>query len=198
MIVQFNWVNWLPTETNQVTCHHRYIKSVEVLFKKPNQAAREHVLTIRRVKLEPWIIIELSLDAPDVPIACFSWCSIYSQYSQLLQLKNIRRHWAAHLTHDFAKNQRTNITTSIFAYRTIFSFISQGQLIVQEAPWHVPHYTLLLEDEAYVYILSSQNKIQVRAPPFVVCGKKRIATINAYSGLSSIPLKLTFPCNLRV
>ena len=41
--------------------------------------AFSHTLTIGRQKLEPWIIIELNVDAPDVFHCIFSWCSIYSQ-----------------------------------------------------------------------------------------------------------------------
>lgn len=131
-------------------------------------------------------------------IACLAGTAFILNIASYFNWRTLDRHWATHLTHDFARNQKTNITASIFAYRTIFSFLSQRQLIVQKAPWHAPCYTLLFEDEAYVYILSFQYKIQTRIPPFVVCGKLRIATINAYGGLNFIPLKFTFPWNLKV
>lgn len=181
-----------------MTCHHRYIKGVEVLFKKPSQAVHNHVLTIRRAKLGPWIIIELSLAAPDVSIACFSWCSIYSQYSNYCNWRTSGGHWAAHLTHDVAKKPKDkhyNFHICIQNYvlfsisRTIDS--SRGTMTCSTLYSPIGRWRIRLYFEF-------PNKIQVRAPPFVVCGKQRIATINAYSGLSSIPLKLTFPCNFRV
>ena len=45
MVVYFNWVSRLPTEINKVTCHYRYVKSLKVLFGKPNQEVHNHTLT---------------------------------------------------------------------------------------------------------------------------------------------------------